>query len=92
MRLGRRNRKILGWRTLAVVASGAALFSVVGCEGQVAGVVVDALNSALQTAIPALMDLLKADVINAGDGSTTTPGSLPTVMNEVIRTAGFLLA
>ncbi len=92
MRLGLAKKKFSLMRTLACLATGGTVLSVIGCEGDTAGVMVDALEAALQAAIPGLMELLKADVVNDGSGTSTGGGSLPTVMHEAIQTVRMMLA
>ena len=49
-------------------------------------------EAALQAAIPGLMEMLRADVINDGTDSGDGGGSLPTVMLEAVRTVQMMLA
>lgn len=92
MRLGLENKKRSLMRTLTYLATGGALLAVIGCEQEVGLVVVDALEAALQAAIPGLMEMLRADVINDGTDSGDGGGSLPTVMLEAVRTVQMMLA
>ena len=94
MRLGLTQKKHSLTGAPAWLLAGGILVAVTGCSADVSGVVVDALGSALDTAIPALMDLLKANM--AGDGDTPPTGGgngfLPVVMREAAQVAQTLLA
>jgi hypothetical protein len=95
MRLGLARKKRFLVRALALMATGGTVLSVVGCEGEMAGVFVDAMKSALQTAVPAIMDIIKADVVNDGTdntGGTGANGFLPTVMRDRVDTVDATLA
>jgi hypothetical protein len=97
MRLGLTESKRSLTRTSAWLLSGGILLAVAGCSADMSGIFVDALQSALDSAIPALMELFKANM--AGDGGTggTPPtgggnGFLPVVMHEAAQFAQTLLA
>lgn len=92
MRLRLAEKKLSIMKSFACLATGGAMLSVIGCEGEVGGVFVDALQAALEAAIPGLMELLKADVVNDGGGTGTGGGSLPTVMRQAVETVQMMLA
>jgi hypothetical protein len=96
MRLGTLYQKVFNYKTLAVLATGGVVLLVVGCNGDTTGVFIDALKAALNSAIPALLDLAKENAANPD----LTPGEIggggsnwfPTVMNDAVQTARMLLA
>ena len=92
MRLGLAKKKPSIMKSLACLATGGFVLSVIGCEGEVGGVFVDALEAALEAAVPGLMDLLREDVVNNGSDAPTDGGSLPTVMRQAVETLRMMLA
>jgi hypothetical protein len=92
MRLGLAKKRFSIVKSLACLATGGAVLSVIGCEGEAGGVFVDALQAALEAAIPGLMELLKEDVVNNGGDAPGGGGSLPTVMHQAIETVRMMLA
>jgi hypothetical protein len=96
MRLGTLYQKVFNYKTLAVLATGGVVLLVTGCNEDTAGVFIDAMKAALNSAIPAFLDLVKEQMTNPG----TTPGGMgdggsnwfPTAMNDAVQTARILLA
>lgn len=72
MRLGLTQRKRFVTRACAMLLTAGTLVAAVGCQADMAAIFVDSLESALNTAIPGLMDLLQECI--ASDGGTAPVG------------------
>ncbi len=97
MRLGLTQRKSSLSRVSTWLLTAGILVLVAGCSAEMSTIFVDALQSALDTAIPALMDLLETNMTNnGGDGGAPPTGGgngfLPVVMREATQYAQTLLA
>ena len=97
MRLGLTQKKHPLTGASAWLLAGGILVAVAGCSADVSNIFVDALGSALDTAVPALMEMLKTNMAGEGGDGGTTPigggnGFLPVVMHEAAQAARTLLA
>ena len=99
MRLGLTQKKHSLTGATAWLLAGGILVVVTGCSADMSTIFVDALGSALDTAVPAIMDLLKTNMAGdggGGDGGTPPIGGgngfLPVVMREAVQVAQTLLA
>ena len=87
MRLGSIYRKIRRFRSRALVVGSGIVFAVIpGCQEECSNVVFDAVEAALNSAIPAWFDLLTEEV-DAGATETAT-----TVLRDTINTLTTMLA
>jgi hypothetical protein len=94
MRLGltRRERFLTG--APAWLLAGGILLAVAGCSAEMTGVMFDSLQSALESVIPGMMDMLR-DCGTNGDEVAPVSGAngfLPVTMREAAQTAWTLLA
>ncbi len=90
--LTQRKRSLTG--AAAWLLAGGILLAVAGCSAEMSGVMVDALQSALEAVIPGMMDMLKDCGTNGEEVAPVSDanGFLPVAMMEAAQVARTLLA